>query len=113
MHTIRVPRADCYYDDADSFAEDLKQDFLHPSRIFTPFIIRLLSSIILASLIILSVLRRLSPVAIISIILLSIIFYIMFSNMGGDNIAGSLPYATYPIPPHIGLDGISLMNRSY
>lgn len=112
MHTIRVPRADCYYDDADSFAQDLKQDFLHPSRIFTPFVIRVLTSLFLAALIVLSVLRQLSPVSVISTLLLAVIFYIMLDNMGGDNAAGSLPFATYPIPPHLGIDGISLVNRS-
>ena len=112
MHTIRVPRADCYYDDGDSFAQDLKQDFLRPSRIFTPFVIRVLTSLFLAALISLSELRQLSPVAIITTLRLSVIVYIMLDNMSGDNAAGSLPYATYPIPPHLGLNDVSLVNRS-
>jgi len=112
MHTIRVPRADCYYDDADSFAYELRQDLLHPSRIFTPFVTRVLTSLFLAALIVLSVLRTVSPVSVISTLLLALIFYIMLDNMSGDNAAGALPFATYPIPPHLGLDGISVANRS-
>ena len=44
--------------------------------------------------------------------LLAIMIYLFLNNMTGSNLAGSLPSATYPIPPHLGLDGISLVNRS-
>ena len=99
-------------DDINYYAQDIKQDILRPSRIFTPFIRKLLFSIGLAILMVMAVVRRISVVAILSIIMLSVIFYIMFSNMSGDNISGSLPYATYPLPPHLGLDGVSMQVRS-
>ena len=44
--------------------------------------------------------------------LLAVFFYLFQSNMSGSNLAGSLPPATYPIPPHLGLDGISQRNRT-
>ena len=111
MSVIRRP-VDCDCSGIDTIAESIKRDFQHPSRIFTPFVTRVLIALFLSSIIVLSVLRTLSIVAVTSIMLLFIIFYIMLDNMTGDNFPGSLPYATYPIPPHLGLDGISLANRS-
>lgn len=46
----------------------------------------------------------------VSIIIAALIFLLITSTKG-DNLAGSLPSTTYPIPPHLGLDGISLENR--
>ena len=45
-------------------------------------------------------------------ILLAVMIYIFKDNMTGSNLAGSLPVATYPGPPHLGLDGVSLRNRT-
>ena len=44
--------------------------------------------------------------------LLTVMIYIFLNNMTGSNLAGALPRATYPLPPHLGLDGISGVNRS-
>lgn len=96
-----------------SIEHDVIRDIRRPSRIFTPFVTRVLLSIFLAVLIVMAVMKSISVVSTLCTILFSIMFYIMLVNMSGDNIAGSLPYATYPIPPHLGLDGISLANRSF
>ena len=45
--------------------------------------------------------------------LLAIMIFIFLTSMTGSNLAGSLPFATYPIPPHLGLDGINLQNRYF
>ena len=97
-------------DDVENVAQDVVQDVRHPSRIFTPFVILLLSSVGIAALMIFSVRPRFDAVGLISAAMLSVIFFIIFGNMTGDNIVGALPYATYPIPPHLGLDGISTTN---
>ena len=96
-----------------SFEKDVMRDIKRPSRVFTPFVTRVLLSLFLAVLVVMVVMRSISVVSTLCTILFAIMFYIMLVNMSGDNIAGSLPYATYPIPPHLGLDGISLANRSF
>ena len=45
-------------------------------------------------------------------VLLAFLIYVMVDNMNGENLPGSLPASTYPIPPHLGLDGVRLENRS-
>lgn len=44
--------------------------------------------------------------------LLAAMLYIFFNNMTGSNRAGALPKATYPLPPHLGNEGVSGENRS-
>lgn len=44
------------------------------------------------------------------VVIAGLIFILMTSTVG-DNIEGSLPTTTYPNPPHLGLDGISVTNR--
>ena len=46
--------------------------------------------------------------AIISVI--ALLTYIISSSARGQNLESSLPSVTYPIPPHLGLDGNSLVN---
>lgn len=43
-------------------------------------------------------------------ILISGLLFLLMTATTGDNVAGSLPRTTYPVPPHLGLDGISLPN---
>ena len=43
-------------------------------------------------------------------VIIAIIFYILVSSSRGQNLEGSLPSVTYPIPPHLGHDGITLQN---
>ena len=104
--------SDCVISDGDSFPESLKRDILHPSRIFTPFVVRFLLSFFLAVVTVFAVLRSVSTVSALSTAILWFVYYIFLSNMTGSNMIGSLPYATYPIPPHLGRDGISVTNRS-
>jgi hypothetical protein len=56
--------------------------------------------------------RKITVGSVLLIILLTIMINIFIQNMNGNNLPGSLPSATYPIPPHLGNDGISLVNRS-
>lgn len=44
-------------------------------------------------------------------IILTVIIYILIRSTTGSDMAQSLPYATYPTPPHLGLDGVSVDNR--
>ena len=44
-------------------------------------------------------------------IILTTIIYILIRSTGGSSLAQSLPYATYPTPTHLGLDGVSIDNR--
>jgi len=43
---------------------------------------------------------------------LTILLFIIFRSAHGMNEYRSLPYATYPLPPHLGLDGVSLNTRA-
>lgn len=43
-------------------------------------------------------------------VLLGFLLYILISNATGRNLEGSLPFSTYPGPPHLGLDGVDLVN---
>lgn len=44
-------------------------------------------------------------------LLLAALIYLLISSANGSNIEGSLPSTTYPVPPHLGLGGVSLENR--
>ena len=46
-----------------------------------------------------------------TVIIFTILVYIIINNMSGTNEVGSLPNVTYPHPPHLGLDGVSLENK--
>ncbi len=54
---------------------------------------------------------KISFTAVIMVILLSGLIFLLVTSTYGDNMAGSLPSTTYPVPPHLGLDGVSLQNR--
>ena len=43
-------------------------------------------------------------------IMVAVIFYILASSARGQNLEGSLPSVGYPVPPHLGHDGVSLQN---
>ena len=68
--------------------------------------------VLLAILLVYFVVDKFTPGNVVVTILLAILLYIFYNNMTGSNLAGSLPKATYPIPPHLGLDGVSLANQS-
>ena len=44
-------------------------------------------------------------------VLISGIVFLLASNATGQNLSGSLPFSTYPIPPHLGLGDVSLENH--
>ena len=44
------------------------------------------------------------------IILLTIIFFMLLTSMGANILGISLPFASFPNPSHLGLDGVSPTN---
>jgi hypothetical protein len=81
--------------------------FLYSNN-FRTFILAVLISI----LIVFSVVNKFNASTFIIIITLTVLILIIMNSSIGMNLAGSLPSTTYPIPPHLGLDGISLVNRN-
>lgn len=68
-------------------------------------------AVIISTLIIFSVVTKFDLNVLIAIAILSWFAIFMIDNATGTNIVGSLPSATYPNPPHLGLDGVGLANR--
>ncbi len=69
-----------------------------------------LASLIIAFLIIYPIMGIGSITSIFAFLILTIIFYILLNNMSQENKSDSLPSTAYPVPPHLGLDGITLNN---
>lgn len=63
-----------------------------------------------ASIIVLSALKKVNFVAVFCIILLTIIFFMLLTSMGANILGISLPFASFPNPSHLGLDGVSPTN---
>ena len=82
----------------------------NPNDWFSPSFKKWFFAFLLSTLVILSVMSSFDIVAFISIVILAVFFYIIIENVNGVNYS-ALPYATYPNPPHLGLDGISIENR--
>jgi MFS superfamily sulfate permease-like transporter len=55
--------------------------------------------------------KKLHLMSIPAILILTFLFWIINTNTYGDNLHGALPSVSYPNPPHLGLDGISINNR--
>lgn len=72
-----------------------------------------LLAFLIAVIIVFSVVSRFNVATVFVIITLFILMLIIIHSSRGINAEGSLPSATYPNPPHLGLDGISLENRSF
>ena len=66
---------------------------------------------LLAILLVYPVSEKLTYTVLASMAILSVLLYTMFNTLTGDNLVGSLPFATWPNPPHLGLDGVSLQNK--
>jgi hypothetical protein len=49
--------------------------------------------------------------SIISILILTLLIYMILSSMMMTHTGLSLHSTTYPLPPHLGLDGISVQNQ--
>lgn len=78
-------------------------------------IMRFISSvmpILIAFILVYYIVGKLTVASGIVAILLAVVLYIFWNNTNGSNRVGSLPFATYPIPPRLGLDGVSLQNTS-
>lgn len=71
-----------------------------------------LLALFIAIVIVFSVVTKFNIIVIIVIIIFTIIILIIMGSSTGIDYSGSLPSTTYPIPPHLGLDGISLENRA-
>lgn len=50
-----------------------------------------------------------SEIAIFVVFILAIIIFILLTNTN-NNMANAVPSTVYPVPPHLGLNGISLNN---
>jgi hypothetical protein len=66
----------------------------------------LLLSIIFAVILVFLATGKINTIAIITMIIVTGLIFILMSNANSSNLAGSLPSTTYPLPPHLGLDGI-------
>ena len=55
--------------------------------------------------------RKINPVSMIVMLIISLIFYIVMSNSRGSGLEMSVPSVGYPVPPHLGLDGVSIENQ--
>lgn len=64
-------------------------------------------SILIAIIVVFAVVTKFQITTLICILILSFIIFMLYTSDYGSNYAGSLPYATYPLPPHLGLDGVS------
>lgn len=68
------------------------------------------TAFVIAVLIVLTTVTRMNITTVIVIALLTILILLIMNSSVGVNYEGSLPSTTYPIPPHLGLDGVSLVN---
>ena len=66
---------------------------------------KLIISLFISVIVVHGLLKRFDSSTLLLTILLTVLFYLMFSTNQG------LPETTTPVPPHLGLDGISLENR--
>jgi uncharacterized membrane protein len=70
----------------------------------------LLIALIIAVIIIVPVIGWKNEIAIFIAFILAVIIYILLINMNNNNLVNSLPKTAYPVPPHLGLNGISIDN---
>ncbi len=77
---------------------------------FTETMYLILASLIISFIIIYPIMGIGSGTSIAAFLILAVIFYILVSNMSQENKSSALPSTAYPVPPHLGLDGISLNN---
>ena len=76
-------------------------------RTFLYFLI----SLALACCVVFFAVKKVNVVSVFSVIVLTALFFILFTTMGSNVLGLSLPFATYPNPPHLGLDGVSPSNH--
>ena len=102
-------------DDDDSDDDSEKTgfwDFIASSlRRIHPNMISLIVSFMMALFIVALLRPIMDGLMILFVIILTAMFMIIFLNWNGTNLAGSVSPVTNPIPPHLGLGGVSLENR--
>lgn len=81
-------------------------------NMFSKNVKRFITALFLSCILVLSIVTKVSVTTVITIILLSILIYVIMNNIGGADYQNSLPFSTYPNPPHLGLDGVSIENRA-
>jgi|APSaa5957512493_1039668.scaffolds.fasta_scaffold190350_1 hypothetical protein len=79
-----------------------------PSTNIPGYILHALLAGLLAAMIVVPVFGKNPGALLLGFFALFMILYIAFENMTGENKASALPYHTYPAPPHLGLDGVSM-----
>lgn len=82
-----------------------------PNFLFTPGFRTGLTAFVLSILIVLSVVTKFNISVIFIVLILMTLIMIIMNSSRSTNYEDSLPSTTYPIPPHLGLDGVSLVNR--
>lgn len=79
-----------------------------PDTSVPAFFYHALFAAVLAAMVTVPVFGKNPPALILGFFVMFTILYIAFQNMSGENKSRALPYDTYPAPPHLGLDGISM-----
>ena len=110
---------ECALADTDNILQEQIQQDLDVIDNIGSYIVRLavwvfttILPFILAFIIVYWIAGKITIGTILTMGLLTVMIYIFLNNMTGSNRGGALPRATYPIPPHLGMDGISGVNRS-
>lgn len=75
---------------------------------FSPGFKRFVLSLIVAFVMVLVARRKFDKLFFVLLATLTLMLYIIFSSMSGTGLGLSMPAATYPPPPHLGLYGVSL-----
>jgi hypothetical protein len=70
----------------------------------------ILISVFLSIFIVGYIIRRFNIVFITSVIILSYIFFVICTTVYSNNYIDSLPSVLDPLPPHLGLNGVSMSN---
>ena len=70
-------------------------------------------ALLVSVLVVFSVVSHFNVTTVFTIIVLMILILIVMNSSRSTNFEDSLPSATYPIPPHLGLDGVSLVNSQF
>lgn len=78
-----------------------------PNSLYFPNLRNIISALILATVLTYPVLG-INKNGIFASIILFIIFFVLLNNLSNENLSNELPSYLYPLPPRMGLDGISL-----
>ncbi len=83
-----------------------------PRSIFVGDSIRIILSILIAFVVVSTTIGMKSmAMSIICLLILSFLFYIVLGSFGLTHTGLSMDSTTYPAPPRLGLDGVSVQNR--